>query len=157
MKDIPDSIPQVPSTMWIHQVVTTSPGHMLYRDVSCMCTVDKILQCTCYNTKTFRFNTPSTPTTEEIERGPEVIQKCCVMKYDGDIYPGIITAIDEAQVQVRCMHRVGVNRFFWPTREDMIWYMFDDVICFIHPPQPVTTRHHEIHKDIWAKLVEYKN
>ncbi|XP_053085679.1 uncharacterized protein LOC128317503 [Pangasianodon hypophthalmus] len=111
MKDMPYSIPQVPSTMRIHQVVTTSPGHMLYRDVSCMCTVDKILQCTCYNTKAFSFNTPSTPTTEEmtLQEGPEVIQKWCVIKYDRDIYPGIITSIDEVQVQVRCMHHVGVN------------------------------------------------
>ncbi len=62
--------------------------------------------------------------TEEIKWGPEVIQKWCVIKYDRDIYPGIITTIDEVQVQERCMHRVGVNRFFWPTREDMIWYLF---------------------------------
>lgn len=117
MKDMPDSIPQVPSTMRIHHVVTTSTGHMLYQNVSCMCTVDKILQCICYNTKAFSFNTP---TTKEIEWGPEVIQKWCVIKYDGDIYPGIITAIDEVQVQVKCMHRVGVYRFFWTTREDMI-------------------------------------
>ncbi|KAJ7992711.1 hypothetical protein DPEC_G00281510 [Dallia pectoralis] len=157
MKDMPDRIPQVPSTMRIHQVVTTSPGPMLYRDVSCMCTVDKILQCTCYDTKAFSFNTPSTPKTEEIEWGPEVIQKWCVIKYDGGLYPGIITAIDEVQVQVRCMHHVGMNRFCWPNREDMIWYTFNDVICFIPPPQPVTTRHREIQRDIWAKLVENKD
>ena len=50
IQNMPESIPQVPSTMRIHQILTTSPGQMLYRDVSCMCTVDKIYYCTCYNT-----------------------------------------------------------------------------------------------------------
>lgn len=64
MKEMPDGIPQVPSTMNIHQVVTTSPGKMVYRDVS----------------KAFSFNTPSSPTTEDIEWGPQVIDKRCVIK-----------------------------------------------------------------------------
>lgn len=83
MKDMPDGIPQIPSTMRIHRVVTTSSGQTVYRDVS-MCTVDKILKCTCYNTKAFSFATQSSSPT-----GPEVIEKWCVIKYDGNLYPGI--------------------------------------------------------------------
>ncbi|KAF3844954.1 hypothetical protein F7725_008117, partial [Dissostichus mawsoni] len=127
IQNMPESIPQVPSTMRIHQILTTSPGQMLYRDVSCMCTVDKIYHCKCYNTKAFSFNKPTTiPAIEEIKWGPDVIKKWCVIKYDSDFYPGIITAIDEVQVQVKCMHSAGVNRLFWPAREDMIWYLFED-------------------------------
>ena len=78
----------------------------------------------------------------------------CVLTYDKDLYPGIILAVDETQVQVKCMHRVGPNRFFWPVREDVLWYMFDDVLELIPPPKPVTSRHMEIEKEVWARLSE---
>ena len=37
------------------------------------------------------------------------------------------------------MHRVGVNRFFWPAREDVLWYLHSDIITMIPPPTAVTS------------------
>ena len=53
-------------------------------------------------------------------------------------------ATDEGYAQVKCMHRVGQNRYFWPAREDIIWYMFDDILRLIPAPVRVTARHVEI-------------
>ena len=47
-------------------------------------------------------------------------QYCCD---DGKAYPGIISNIDESDVEVQCMLSVGENRFFWPDkRGDICWY-----------------------------------
>jgi len=75
-----------------------------------------------------------------------------VIKYDNDLYPGIIMETDETHTLVKCMHRVGVNRFFWPPRDDFLWYLFDDVLEIIQAPQPVTSRHMEIQRDVWMRL-----
>ncbi|XP_058888822.1 uncharacterized protein LOC117972307 [Acipenser ruthenus] len=155
---MPLNIPVVPSTMRIHQLVTLSPGKLIYRDVSCLCSTEKNLDCQCYNTQHFDFTNgpaaacPST-TVQQIQwHNPNVLGKWCVLKYDEDLYPGIILATDETHAQVKCMHRVGSNRFFWPNREDILWYLHDDVISVIPPPRPVTARHVEISKEIWSKL-----
>ena len=85
-------------------------------------------------------------------QSPEVVGKWCVLTYDGDLYPGVITDTSETHVEVRCMQKIGVNRFFWPAREDILWYQFEDIVCIIPPPRPVTGRHMEIEKEVWAKL-----
>lgn len=82
-----------------------------------------------------------------------IIGKWCVLTYDKEIYPGIIVAKDEGYAQVKCMHCVGPNRYFWPAREDSIWYILDDILRLIPAPLNVTARHVEIRKDIWSKLV----
>ncbi len=58
----------------------------------------------------------------------DLMGKWCVIKYDNDLYPGIIMETDETHALVKCMHCVGVNRFFWPPRDDFLWYLFDDVL-----------------------------
>ncbi len=102
----------------------------------------------------FHFNmTAQKVATEAIawESG-DLIGKWCVIKYDNDLYPGIIMETDETHTLVKCMHRVGVNRFFWPPRDDFLWYLFDDVLEIIQAPQPVTSRHMEIQRDVWMRL-----
>ncbi len=75
-----------------------------------------------------------------------------MLKYEGDLYPGVITDTCETHVEVRCMQKIGVNGFFWPAREGILWYFFEDIVCFIPPLGPVTGRHMEIEKEVWAKL-----
>jgi len=184
-RNMPANIPPVPGTMRIHQVVTNRQGHLISRDVSCLCATLKNLSCTCFSTHHFIFpplahqmiqveepqetsNIPvrSQPTqseehlTEELPGSQEInwnnegiIGEWCVLQYDNDLYPGIIVAKDEGYAQVKCMHRVGQNRYFWPAREDSIWYMFDDIIRLIPAPVRVTARHVEIQKDIWSEIV----
>lgn len=56
------------------------------------------------------------------------------------------------QVEVGCMAKVGINRFFWPAWDDIPGYLILDIVSVITPPKPVTSYHMEIDKEIWAKL-----
>lgn len=42
---MPANLPSIPATMMIHQVLTLSPGEILYRDISCLCSATGNLQC----------------------------------------------------------------------------------------------------------------
>ncbi|KAL7381234.1 hypothetical protein ABVT39_002539 [Epinephelus coioides] len=159
LEKIPSNLPAVPSTMKIHQVVTLAPGEIISRDVSCMCSTKKQFACVCWNTQHFSFikKVPAGVLQRQTQihwDDPEVLGQWCVLTYDKDLYPGIILAVDETHVQVKCMHRVGPNRYFWPSREDVLWYLFDDVLELIPPPKPVTSRHMEIQREVWARLSE---
>ncbi|CAL8359136.1 unnamed protein product [Arctogadus glacialis] len=142
--------------MRLHQVVTLSPGKILYRDVSCMCSATGNLESDCQKTKSFSFNTTDDHTEdpiyskpEEVEwHSPEVVGKWCALVYDHTIYPGIIQEVNETHCQVKCMHKVGENRFFWPLREDLHWYPLEDVLTLIPPPENVTARHMAIAREM---------
>lgn len=52
--------------------------------------------------------------------------KYCIVKYDDQPYPGIIQDSSDSEVEVKVMHQIGDNRFFWPGLEDkqvdkLIW------------------------------------
>ncbi|KAK0151073.1 hypothetical protein N1851_007764 [Merluccius polli] len=53
---MPTNLPSIPSTMMIHQVLTLSPGKILYWDISCLCSATGNLQCECQETKSFSLN-----------------------------------------------------------------------------------------------------
>ena len=36
--------------------------------------------------------------------------------------PFSLQDLDEESAEVKCMCRIGTNRFFWPLVEDIIWY-----------------------------------
>ena len=76
----------------------------------------------------------------------------CVVEYDGSPYPGVIIDSDDDSIEVKSMHRIGHNRFYWPDREDTIWYEYASVISLIPAPTPVTQRHVEIDKRYWAAI-----
>uniref|UniRef100_A0A0E9P581 Uncharacterized protein n=1 Tax=Anguilla anguilla TaxID=7936 RepID=A0A0E9P581_ANGAN len=60
----------------------------------------------------------------------------CVVNYEDEGYPGIITEVQEKIVKVKCMHRNGINKFFWPSpREDITWYADRQIVCLIPEPQ----------------------
>lgn len=157
VSEMPNDVPPVPSIMRIHQVVSLAHGELIYRDVSCLCTTTQNLNCGCLNAKHFKFSNqqtaPMAPTETEVQwQSLEVVGIWCVLKYDGDLFPDVITDTSEIHVEVRCMQKIGVNRFFWPAREDILWYLFEDIVCIIPPPRAVTGRHMEIESEVWAKL-----
>ena len=82
------------------------------------------------------------------------IGEYCVIVYEGEPYPGVIDDVDADSVEVNSMARVGKNRFFWPLREDKIWYKYDDVITWIPPPEKVTNRHHQVAMEYWSEILE---
>jgi len=85
-----------------------------------------------------------------------LLHQFVVIKYDGSPYPGKVLDVDEQQgdMQVSCMHRVGPNRFFWPTRADICWYSRDDVIAVIPEPTKVTQRHCEVSHAVWNEIIQ---
>jgi len=75
-------------------------------------------------------------------------QHCCV-EYDGKPYTGVILDIDDADIQVQCMHAVGENRFFWQLKKsDVCWYSSDRLLALIPKPQNVTNCHKEANRAI---------
>ena len=75
------------------------------------------------------------------------------MLYDGHPFPGLV--IDEAQgeVKVKCMYKVGLNRFMWPRTDDVIWYTMDQVVAVIPEPLHVTKRHVQVEPKLWEDIL----
>ena len=61
---------------------------------------------------------PDLVSVEQLEQLAEPQGKWCVVRYLGNIYPGIVTDSDDVDIVVKCMNSVGVNRFFWPQYRD---------------------------------------
>ncbi|XP_062576402.1 uncharacterized protein LOC134238291 [Saccostrea cucullata] len=171
-EEIPLSIKPVPKTMQIHQIIVPNQGRLLYRQLSCFCARPNF--CHCFQPESACFPLQSTVDvcsssspeeehvpiceTSRINRISEVdeslVSKYCVVKYDGRAYPGVILAVDEDdELEVKTMHRVGHNRFFWPMLEDTLWYAKENVITLLkNPPRPVTKRHVEVDPAIWELI-----
>ena len=67
--------------------------------------------------------------------------------------PGIIQDVElYSGAQVKTMTGIGINRFYWPLRDDVIWYPPMDIIGLIPEPVPVTKRHKEIKMAVWKEL-----
>ena len=81
-----------------------------------------------------------------------LIGKHVIVRYDGSFYPGIVIDEDTDDVKVRCMSRAGNNRFYWPPREDICYYMREDVGQLIPEPEHVTGRHLRVDPTIWQSL-----
>ena len=85
-----------------------------------------------------------------------LIGQWCAVIYDGDVYPGIIQAIDMfSGALVKTMSKIGHNRFFWPLRDDIIWYQPMTIIGLISESVPVTKRHKEIIAPVWEKIIRF--
>ena len=57
-------------------------------------------------------------------------------------YPGEVSIVEENDVQVKCMKRIGEdeNKFTWPDKDDIGWYSKEGIMCLVEPPVPVTKR-----------------
>ncbi|XP_034097172.1 uncharacterized protein LOC117563112 [Gymnodraco acuticeps] len=140
----------IKGTMRMHQVISVLPGHIKYRDISCFCQrQDGPLDCACFDLKVATVNgVPVTPPNqnEETPWRPAAVDSThiggwCVIKYDDDVYPGIIMDVEGDSIQVKCMHRNGVNKYFWPRpREDVSWYAEEQLICLIPEPKALNKR-----------------
>ena len=84
----------------------------------------------------------------------QLLGKYVLVQYRGHFYPGEVTDVDEHEVYVNCMHRVGKktnNCFFWPPRiKDQEWYSYLQVTCFSPLHQhPENARHYQLDKESW--------
>lgn len=138
--------------MRMHQVVSVLPGHIKYMDISCFCQKqDGPLDCACFDLKVVTLNKApviSPRQNEETPWRPEVVDSThiggwCVIKYDDDVYPGII-------IQVKCMHRNGVNKYFWPRpQEDVSWNAEEQLLRLIPEPKALKKRSVQLEKLTW--------
>lgn len=107
VSDMPNDVPPVPSIMRMHQAVTLSYGELTYRYISCLCMTTQHLNSECFNTKRFTFShqqtAPTASTGTEVQwQSPKVVGKWCVLKYDGDLYPGVVTEVKHILRSVVC-------------------------------------------------------
>ena len=168
------NVAPIPGTMNIHQLTCSEFGKLKYRDVTCFCSTNKV-ECECYNVKQFSFdvqlpaildNTASrssngcdrpaaTPNERpSLELAQELVGQHCLIKYDGKAYPGKILEVDvdDDDALIKCMARIGENRFFWPLCDDVAWYMRQDILTIIDEPASVGRgRHCQVDPLVWQK------
>ncbi|KAJ4940403.1 hypothetical protein JOQ06_026706 [Pogonophryne albipinna] len=87
----------------------------------------------------------------------DLLGKWCVITYDDNPHPGIIADMAEGGLEVKVMHYIGRNRFFWPRLEDKIWYTVDKVVTLIPPPENLTQRHVQISPRVFAAVCKQLN
>ena len=57
-----------------------------------------------------------------------------VVKFSSSWYPGETVTIEEEEIEVKCMKRVGIeNQFVWPEIEDISWFETESVVCLMNP------------------------
>ncbi|GAA6097270.1 uncharacterized protein LOC114558355 [Tachysurus ichikawai] len=168
---VPSELQTIHGTMKIHQITSASPSQMSWRILSCFCSAPH--DCKCFNPETVMFQhwdeaSPSTSTSHPdtpqiglrhiVDLNEGHVGQWCAVKYDGDIYPGIIQDTDVySGALVKTMSRIGLNSFFWPLRDDIIWYQTKNIIGLIPEPVPVTKRHKEIILSVWEEICETLN
>ncbi|XP_029573673.1 uncharacterized protein LOC115164901 isoform X2 [Salmo trutta] len=80
----------------------------------------------------------------------------CVVNYDHEGYPGIIIDVGEHNIKVKCMHRNGINKFFWPSpKEDICWYSDGQIICQMPEPWAVNKHSVQMEKSTWKYVEEH--
>ncbi len=82
------------------------------------------------------------------------INRYVVVQYDGEPFPGLVVDVDDGEIEVKCLHKNGHNRFFWPRIEDKIWYSMDQLVAIIPEPQSVTQRHVQVDPPIWEAILK---
>ncbi|XP_035269106.1 uncharacterized protein LOC118225154 [Anguilla anguilla] len=151
----------IKGTMKMHQVLSITPGILKYRDISCFCqAAEGVWDCPCYSLQEIIVGAvpprESVPSAPQQQHRPDVIEahhsgQWCIVRYDDQPYPGIILEVEEHNIKVKCMHRNGANRFFWPNpKEDVNWYGDDQIMCFMPEPVPVNKRSVQVDQKIWT-------
>lgn len=97
------SIAAIKGTMRIHQAISLKSGQMKY--ISCLCKREEgVLDCPCFNLQEVTLanvpvssnESPACGKTADNPRRPEMIEvkhigEWCVINYDNEAYPGVIT------------------------------------------------------------------
>lgn len=150
------------------QIISHAPSQMSWRVLSCFCSAPNT--CNCFTPETVKFQSwdestssasaPSQGTSTDggglqiiLDLNDALIGQWCAVIYDGDVYPGIIQDVDRySGAEVKTMTSIGRNRFYWPMRDDVIWYAPMDIIGLIPEPVPVTKRHMKIKMAVWEEI-----
>ena len=82
----------------------------------------------------------------------DIVGKWVVVEYDGLPYPGIVQDINHEFVEVKVMHKIGTNIYFWPARDDILNYYFHQVVTVFEGMESVTNRHMQLPVSVWDKV-----
>ncbi|KAI4828768.1 hypothetical protein KUCAC02_022844 [Chaenocephalus aceratus] len=146
---VPEVVPAVKGTMKLHQVISTKPATILYRDISCFCSRPAAI-CKCYNPSTVDFRNVS-----EVPEPPRLNQrgKFIVVNYEGKPFVGQIVQVVGDEIEVSCMKQLSAkNVFTWPHPPDLLFYYESDVLFMISEPEPVNSRHSQLTTEDWKKF-----
>ena len=175
---IPNDLKPVKGTMKLHQIVSKVRGTIDFRDITCVCrTETRVIDCRCFDIESFTFRTDadgshqvdsmhvngdcrnvvSSPYHRPDVISDDDVSKWCIAMYRGLPYPGIITSVEEMDIQVNCMHHMGangnsVNRFRCPPSEDIGWFDQTDIVTLISEPVHADRRAYKIEEDIWMAI-----
>lgn len=121
--------------------------------------------CSCFTPTPFTFTheastaSPTTSTENSVDTfqksiDSQLVGKWCVVLYDDIPYPGVVQNVDDDDVEVQVMHKIGNNQYFWPMIPDRLWYNHSQIICEISEPTKVGSRHYQLSKSDWDKVVK---
>ena len=83
----------------------------------------------------------------------DLLGRYVLVKYEEKPYPGIVVDVDESEVYVECMHRVGRSlkdcSFYWPKAvKDICWYEMENVLAVIPEPE-LKNRKYFVNPELW--------
>ena len=91
-----------------------------------------------------RFHRPNTDDSQ--------VGQWCVVKYEWASVTGHVN-----EIEVKVMHRIGLNRFFGPMLEDILWYSHCDNVAYIGQPNAVGSRHYKLSQAEWEFIAKSLN
>lgn len=146
-----NKIPKIKGITSVRQIVS-SGTIMQSRQFSCFCKKFPAT-CNCHQPQELKgFRQSSSPDTllknsasPEETRSREVIPSIeigtwLVINYNGVLYPGIVTNLNNDQTEVNVLHAIGKNKYIWPTKKDCIWYTQEEIHCMTTAPKKITRR-----------------
>lgn len=166
VKEMPADLPEISSTMRLHQVYTSLflhdsywvkalwtnlcmtdlalPGDYSMLSITWTCSANGNLECNCQKTKSFSFNSTDYHTEDlaHEKKSSGILQRLWV-----NSVPCCMRATSTQGAPKKWMRptarwnvctELGENCFFWPLREDVHWYPFEDMLTIIPLSQNVT-------------------
>lgn len=129
-------------TMKVHQACWSRDKErsMMFRSLSCYsCEPDN--KCTHYHVAQLNIASQVVESQKEHKGNSDLtIGDWVVVDYEGILYPGEVTLVDEEGVEAVVMHRSSGKQYKWPPKEDKHKYIYQDILKQIEPPTPCNSR-----------------
>ncbi|CAK6967191.1 hypothetical protein KUCAC02_022844 [Scomber scombrus] len=157
---VPEVVPPVKGTLAMHQVISTEPGKVMHREISCFCSRPHI--CQCHNPIMVNLQTASVQTSAHssahefahestsARESSDLNGKFIMVNYEGQPFVGQVLQIVGEEIGVSCMQQLGgKNAFTWPERADIIFFYAAEVLKVIAEPEPLNSRHTRLMHSDW--------
>lgn len=135
----------IPGTMKIH-AIRCKEGLLLSRMTSCYCDVSLTGHCDTWtiNEQYKKADSDQGKSDDKVVEGQHYITKgnYVVAIYDNEWYVGEIIETDETDktAEINFMKKKvykGRTQFSWPSREDVLWIEYNDIVMEVQKPIPV--------------------